>query len=388
MAMEMTRRAAMLASASAASLGVVGRALAEDTIKIGQLVPLTGASAESGRFEVNGAKLALETVNAQGRALGHRVELVIEDSQSTNPGTVLAFSRLASRGDLVGYFSGTTSTQTHALAPDALKAGRPVMILATDPKLTHMGHPWLFRCRPNDSYSARVIADFGAKELKKQKWVIVHSTDAFGVAGMKTLVDALGAFNIKPVLVQGYTNQQPDFTPLAIAVKQADADVMASYTTFDADVALLARQIHDLGVRLPWIGSPTIASTSAIKLAGRALSGTYGVVDFAAAANPEGRAFADRYEQVYGTRADFYSATLFDGSATLFDGVTILARAINEAKSTDPEKMRQAILAIRGFKGAEGEYNFDANGDGLHGYNIVRNDNGAIVFDRHIEFTD
>ena len=68
--------------------------------------------------------------------------------------------------------------------------------------------------------------------------------------------------------------------------------------------------------------------------------------------------------------------------------MTILACAINEAKSTDPKKMRQAILAIRGFKGAEGEYNFDANGDGLHGYNIVRNDNGAIVFDRHIEFTD
>jgi len=45
-------------------------------------------------------------------------------------------------------------------------------------------------------------------------------------------------------------------------------------------------------------------------------------------------------------------------------------------------------LAIRGFKGAEGEYNFDANGDGLHGYNIVRNENGMIVFDRHIEFTD
>lgn len=379
--MEMARRAAMLASASAASLAVVGRALAEDTIKIGQVTPLTGVVAESGRFQVNGAKLAVETVNAQGGVLGRRVELVIEDNQSSNSGSVLAFSRLASRGDIVGYYSGTASTQTHALAPDALKAGRPVMILATDPKLTHMGHPWLFRCRPNDSYSARVIADFGVKELKKQKWVIVHSTDAFGVAGMKTLIDALGAFDIRPVLVQGYTNQQPDFTPLAISVKQTDADVMASYTTFDTDVALLARQIHDLGVKLPWIGSPTIASTSAIKLAGRALSGTYGGVDFAAAANPEGRTFANRYEQVYGTRADFYSATLFDG-------VMILARAINAAKSTDPEKMRQAILAIRGFKGAEGEYNFDANGDGLHGYNIVRNDNGGIVFDRHIEFTD
>ena len=58
---------------------------------------------------------------------------------------------------------------------------------------------------------------------------------------------------------------------------------------------------------------------------------------------------------------------------------------MNQAKSTQPEAVRKAILAIRGYKGAEGEYNFDANGDGLHGYNIVRNEKGTIVFDKHIE---
>ena len=46
------------------------------------------------------------------------------------------------------------------------------------------------------------------------------------------------------------------------------------------------------------------------------------------------------------------------------------------------------MLSIKGYKGAEGEYNFDKFGDGLHGYNIVRNDKGTIVFEKHIEFTD
>ena len=49
---------------------------------------------------------------------------------------------------------------------------------------------------------------------------------------------------------------------------------------------------------------------------------------------------------------------------------------------------RAAILSTRGYKGAEGTYNFDQNGDGLHGYNIVKNNNGTIVFDRHIDFED
>ena len=61
---------------------------------------------------------------------------------------------------------------------------------------------------------------------------------------------------------------------------------------------------------------------------------------------------------------------------------------MNDAKSTDPQKVREAIIAVKGYKGAEGEYNFDDKGDGLHGYNIVRNEKGVIVFDKHIEFKD
>jgi branched-chain amino acid transport system substrate-binding protein len=68
--------------------------------------------------------------------------------------------------------------------------------------------------------------------------------------------------------------------------------------------------------------------------------------------------------------------------------VHVLALAINNAKSTDPAKIRQAILAIKGYKGAEGTYNFDKNGDGLHGYNILKNSGGTIVFDQHKDFAD
>ena len=66
----------------------------------------------------------------------------------------------------------------------------------------------------------------------------------------------------------------------------------------------------------------------------------------------------------------------------------MLAAAINKAGSTDPQKIREAILATKKFPGAEGEYNFDDKGDGLHGYNIVKNEKGNIVFDKHIEFDD
>jgi len=139
--------------------------------------------------------------------------------------------------------------------------------------------------------------------------------------------------------------------------------------------------MRQLGVDLPWIGSTTISTTSALRLAGSALNGTYGVTDFAIKSSPASEAFAQKYKDTYNATADVFSAWPYDA-------VAVLAKAINNAGSLEPEKIRAAILAIRDFEGAEGTYNFDRNGDGLHGYNIVHNDNGTIVFERRIDFKD
>jgi branched-chain amino acid transport system substrate-binding protein len=366
---------------AAALMLVAGSVHAADPIKIGMVAPLTGPGAESGRFQTQGAKLAAEEINKAGGVLGRPLELVIEDDQTTNPGVVLAFSKLAGDADIPAFLGPIRSTQIHAMAPDALKLGKPVMIGGTDPALTHMGNPWLFRFRPNDSYSARVIADFGVKTLGKKKWAIVHSTDAFGTAGMKNLVEALKAQGIEPALVQGYPNNSQDFTPVALAVKQSGADVMGTYMTFEPDQGIFAKQLRQLGVTLSWVGSPTTVTTTALKLAGPALYGSYAVVDFNRDSNPTAKEFAAKYEAAYKSTPDIFASWSYDA-------LHVLANAIGSAKSLDPEKVRQAILAVKGYQGAEGTYNFDKNGDGLHGYNIVKNNDGTVVFDKHIDFDD
>jgi len=373
--MRLSRRAML---ASAASLLAAPSLQAAETLKIGMVSPLTGPAAEPGRIQLNSARLAMDEVNAKGGVLGRPLELVVEDDQTTNPGAVLAFSRLANRGDCVGFIGSIRSTQMQAMAPDIARTARPVMFGGTDPTLTHSGNPWLFRCRPNDLYSARVIADFGVNELKKRKWAVVYSTDAFGSNGMKALVASLAGLGVTPVLTQGYANQQPDFTPVVLAVRGAGAEIMGSYFTFEPDQAVFARQVRQLGLNIPWVGSPSIASPVTLHLAGSALFGTYGVADFNEDASPTAKAFAEAYRRAYGGASP-------DNGWT-YDGMHILARAINDAGTTDPGKVRAAILAIRGYAGAEGTYNFDANGDGLHGYNVVRNDKGRMTFIRHIEF--
>jgi branched-chain amino acid transport system substrate-binding protein len=353
---------------------------AGDTIKVGMALPVSGPTADLGKYALMGAKIALDRINKSGGVLGKQVELVTEDNQSSNPGAVLAFSKLAGQPDIVAFLGPVLSTQTHAMAPDILTTGKPVCFGGTDPTLTKMGNPWLFRFRPNDSYSGRVIASYGVETLGKKNWAIVHSTDAFGTSGFKALSAALDKIGAKVLTDQGYPNQSQDFTPVVLAIKSSGADILGSYS-LENDLAILARQLRQLGVTLPWVGSASIVTRAALKLAGSALWGTYGVADYAIDSSPEAKEFARLYTAVSKIQPD-------QNSAWTYDAIGVLCASINKAGSTDPGKIRDAILSTKGYKGAEGEYNFDELGDGLHGYNVVRNEKGTIIFDKHIEFTD
>jgi branched-chain amino acid transport system substrate-binding protein len=354
---------------------------AQDVIRIGLVNEATGPNAEAGVFTHNGAKVALEEINAAGGILGKKVELKLEDNQSTNPGTVLAFSKLFGDKSVVAVIGPIRSTQVQASLPTIAKAGIPTMIGGSEPGLTKAGNRWVFRARPNDTYSSRVMADFGVNTLKKQKWAILHATDAFGTGGKNLLEAALKGYGITPVLIQGYTSNSQDFTAAVLAIKKSGADVIGTYMTNSPDVGIFAKQLRQLGVSAEWIGSSSVASITAVQLAGTSLDGVHGITDFNPDASAESKAYSAKYRAAYKLDPDVYSSWAYDATR-------LLAAAINNAKSTDPEAIRKAMVAIRGWKGVEGNYNYDENGDGLRGYNVIKVGGGKVEFVKHIEFKE
>lgn len=368
-----------IALAFCASLLIAASAHAAESIKIGVVSTLTGPYAEWGTFQVNGLKLALEEIQKAGGILGRPVELRIEDNASTNPGTVLSFTKLFTDPEIKGIVGPIASTQIQAASPAIAKAGIPTMIGGTDPSLTRIDNKWVFRARPNDLYSSKVIADFGTGTLKLRKWAIVHATDAFGNGGAKALTEELQKLGITPLLDQGYTSNSQDFAPVVLAVKKSGAEVLGTYMTVPADQGIFAKQLRQLGVNIQWIGSPTTAAVTTRNLAGEALYGSYAVADFNADANDAARAYTKKYFERYGIYPDNFSSWAYDA-------LNILALAMNNAKSTEPEAVRKAILAIKAYKGLEGTYDFDARGDGVHGYNVVKNEGGKIVFIKRVDF--
>jgi len=340
-------------------------------IKIGQIVSTTGEGAEAGRYMRWGAELAVEQVNKAGGVKGRSLQLVFEDDKTTNPGAVAALQRLLEDKEIAAILGPIRSTQIQALLPTINEAGLPVMIGGSNYGLTHSGCRWVFRTRPHDGFSAKVIAKFAVDDLKFQKVAVIHSTDAFGSGGRDLVVQELRTLGHPPVLVQAYNNGEKDFTAVLTAVRQSGADGLITYMTFSTDVGIMAKQIKQLGIKATWLGSPSITAIDGRKLAGDALYGTYGVTDFHVDASAKSREFAAAYKAEHGNAPDLYAAAFYDA-------VLVLAEAMKKAPDLRPDSVRTAILGIRNFWGSEFLYNFDENGDGLDHYHIVRNENDTI----------
>jgi branched-chain amino acid transport system substrate-binding protein len=352
---------------------------AAEPIRLGIVDELTGPQAEAGILTMKGVRLALDEINAAGGIMGRQVELVVEDNASTNPGTVLAYSKLVGQGNIAAVIGPLRSTQVQAASPTIAAAKVPAFIGGSDPSLTRVNNPWIFRIRPNDLFSSKVMAEYAVKVMKGKKIAIIHSTDTFGAGGKNALVEALKALGVEPVTIQGYTNNSQDFTAIVLALKKSGADVLTSYMTNAPDVGIFAKQLRQLGVNIPWIGSASLATDTALKLAGEALYGTYTVSDFVIDANEESKAYAKKFRAAHNADPDLFSAWAYGA-------VYLIKHAIETAKSTDAEAMRKALLATRGFKGVEGTYNFEPNGDAVHGYNVVKNEKGKITFIQRIDF--
>jgi branched-chain amino acid transport system substrate-binding protein len=342
-------------------------------IKLGQIIPITGEAAESGKYHKQGAEIAVDKINAAGGINGRKIQIVLEDDQTTNPGGVAALQKLLEDKEIPAILGSIRSTQVQAMLPTINEAKIPVAIGGTNYGLTHSGSQWVFRFRPHDGMSAKVIAKFMVEELKLKKVAIVHASDAFGNGGRDMLTPAVKALGGEVVFTQGYNNQEKDYTAVVQGLKKSGAVALGTYMTFSTDLGVFARQIKQQGAQVTWVGSPSISAVDGRNLAGDALYGTYGVTDFHVDASPTSKAFAQAYKAKFNQEPDLYASWCYDA-------VMVFAEAMKKSPDLKPENLRKAILSIQKFPGAEGEYNFDENGDGLDHYHIVQNEKGTIKY--------
>jgi branched-chain amino acid transport system substrate-binding protein len=342
------------------------------TIKIGMMTDFSGNYTLTGKLKKMGADVAVEEINSKGGIMGKKLELVVEDSQSTQQGAVAAFQKLASDKEVKAIIGSIRSTDVKALHPYAQKSGIPVAIGGTNIGLTtELKDKWFFRFRPHDGYAAKSIVDFTLNKLGKKKVAIIYDTDAFGSGGKDLLVKEYKDRGIDVLDTEGYNSGTKDYSPFLKKMADSGAEVINPYMTNSEDAGLMMKQLKEKGYNFQVVGASTIAQETTIKVAGDSLNGVYGVNDFALDQSDATKDFVNKFKAKYNETPDIQCAWVYD-ALNVFDKV------IEEKKSTKPEDIRNGILAIKDFAGAEGKYTFDQNGDGLHQYSVIKVENGKV----------
>ncbi|MFV0675718.1 ABC transporter substrate-binding protein [Variovorax sp. tm] len=368
-----SRRAWIAAASLALSLPAMADAL------IGVSLPQTGPKALVGRNFKQGVELAVAEINAAGGVLGKPLEVVFEDDQGDNPnGAINAVNKLM-QVSKVPVMIGPHYSVTQMATQKTYCNGKVVSLTGgTSVAITHSGCNYVIRTRSDDDVQAKALIAYAQKELKAgEKTAIFYANDDFGKSGQARVVAQMASLGLKPVAVESHNPSDKDYSAQLAKLQKAGAELVILWA-HDTDAALILRQAKQFGLPFKFAGA-VLSEEAFLKLAGNAAEGSMSASYFVPTdPNPAVQAFVKKYEAKYRMAPDVWSATYYD--ATI-----LAARAINEARSPDVEKIREAFSRVS-YSGLLADYKCDKAGDCNRQVNIVEIKGGQPVVRSAVKF--
>jgi branched-chain amino acid transport system substrate-binding protein len=330
-----------------------------DKVIIGHVASMTGNEATFGSSTDNGLKLAIEEQNKKGGIKGKKIELKTLDDQGKPEEAAIAATRLITQDKVAAIIGEVASSRSLAIAPiaDANKVPQ-VSPTSTNPKVTKDGantRPFVFRVCFIDPFQGTVMAKF-ARETKKITNVAilrdVGNDYSVGLADFfqKKFVELGG----KIVSDQSYKAGDQDFKAQLTAIKgkKPEGIYVPGYYT---DVALIARQARELGIKVPLMGGDGWDSSKLYEIAKGALDGSYFSNHYTDEdPSPVVQEFITKYKAAYGSVPDALAVLGYDAARVVFD-------AMERAKDATGPSLAEALAATKGFQGVSGVITLDAD---------------------------
>ncbi|BBO76944.1 ABC transporter substrate-binding protein [Desulfosarcina widdelii] len=335
--------------------GLSGMATATDTIKIGFHAPLTGFAASDGKSSTEGAKLAVNQVNAAGGVLGKQLELVIYDDQAKPAQSIPIANKLIGQDKVVVGISGSYSGATRSAAGVFQEAKIPyISAYAIHPDITRAGE-YVFRTSFLGEVQGRAGAKLLGDMMGKKKVVIITLQNDFGKSLAAGFKEKAADYGINIVNEYQYSIKDRQFGSIVAKVRADNPDaIYASGYYFTAGP--LVSQLRAAGVTCPIIGQEGYDSQKFIEIAGSAAEGIIITTSLDRDSKvPETADFIAAFEKQAGFKSDMVAAS---GHTA----VMVAADAIKRAGSTDPAKVLAAIQATD-LKVSTGTIKFNALGE-------------------------
>ncbi|WP_284619963.1 branched-chain amino acid ABC transporter substrate-binding protein [Aquabacterium humicola] len=349
----------LLVAASVSLLA--GASMAQEVLKIGHVGPVSGAQAHYGKDNENGARMAVEDLNAKGVTIGgkkYKLELVAEDDAADPKQGTAAAQKLcdAKVAGVVGHLnSGTTIPASTVYNQCGIPHVTPS---ATNPKLTQQGYKTTFRLLANDNALGAGLALHAANNLKLKKIAIIDDRTAYGQGVAEVFKKTASQKGITIVDEQFTTDKATDFMAILTAIKAKAPDGIF-YGGMDPQAGPMLRQMEQLGLsNVKFFGGDGICTAKLAELSGGAKTlGNVVCAEGGASLDkmPGGKAWKDRYDKKYPNQFQVYSPYTYDA-------VHVLVDAMQRAKSIDP-KVYTPFIGQANLQGVTTKIAFEADGE-------------------------
>ncbi|MDE2401003.1 MAG: ABC transporter substrate-binding protein [Burkholderiales bacterium] len=328
---------------------------AAQNIKIALTGPFSGGSAPMGVSTRDGAKLAIQEVNAAGGvSFGgkkHPIDIVERDDEAKNERGALVAQEIASMDDVVAVV-GTANTGV-VLAGDKFyqQAKKPRIISVAagsaamgqwvkEGQVVPKGELYAFRFSANDGVQSETILEEAIKKRGLKKVAILADDTNYGVSGREDLLSRLkGMPGVAVVTVEKFSIGSKDMTAQLLKAKTSGAEGLF-VVGIGPELAAIATGMNKLGFKVPMLGSWTLSMGNFLDNAGPAANGAMMPQTFIQEGfTPRAKAFIQRYQTTY--KVDRIPSPV--SAAQGYDSIKVLVAAIEQAGSTNGKAIKDAL---------------------------------------------
>jgi branched-chain amino acid transport system substrate-binding protein len=346
--------------AGGATSGGSSAPAAQKTATVGLAFSLSGAAAQYGATQKNGASLAADEINSSNYIPGVKLNLLLEDDASDKAQGINVYQKFINQ-DKVAAIIGPTLSNT-AVAADPVAQAAKVSVLAvsnTGTGITTIGD-YIFRdsLAEADVVPQTVKAAINTLHFSKAA-VLYANDDAFSKDGYEAFKKALDDNKIQIVDTETFATGDKDFSAQLTKARDAKPDVLVVEALLNPVVGLTV-QARQLGITAPIVGGNGFNSPAFIQQAGRASEGVIvGAAWNSAQPNPKSQAFINAYKAKFNSDPDQFAAQAYAG-------VYIMAQAIKNGNSIERPAIRDNLAKIQNFDTVLGSFSFTAGRDANH----------------------
>jgi branched-chain amino acid transport system substrate-binding protein len=344
------------------ALAAAPAAFAQTTVTIGSASPLSGPGAHQGKDIENGARMAIDDLNAKNLVIGgKKIKWALQaedDASDPKQGTAVAQKLVDAKvAAVVGHLN---SGPTVPASKIYYNAGIPqISPAATTPLYTHQGFNTAFRVVANDNMVGSTLARYSIHTLKAKKIAVIDDRTAFGQGLADEFARSVKKMGGAEIVSRQFTNDKAiDFNSILTQIRAKKPDVIF-YGGMDAVAGPMLKQMKALGIAAKFVSGDGVCSEKLPQLAGDALGDdkvTCVVAGGVTGAEEAGmQSFTERYRQRFKIPLQTYAPYAYDG-------VMVFAAAMQKADSIEPAKFLPALAQIR-YQGVTGAIAFDPKGD-------------------------